>query len=359
MPLITSYAAAVQLFQAGQLAIQSTGIVFNGPVIVINRPLGVVGGGQLAPTISPNEFAGINPSARTAYFVGHQGYYGGQVVTFLALEHAPGVIANAPGASPVSTIDLNHLGHAAVANFFVVPGQLPLLDSFPAGVTVTTPATTPPTTGIAGFTGGYASVAGKPGPLPVAGATGQVPVSGTTGTTGQLPVAGATGQQPVSGTTGTTGQQPVSGTTGQLPVAGATGQQPVSGTTGQQPVSGTTGQLPVGGVSGGKAVAGESGGAGMLPVYSLPPYQGLYSPIWHVHQVMFTSGTPQLITSLQTLASALSSGLVTEVDGSQDSTFDCPIVAVAQSAVQPTTPVYTPPVGGTTSPVGGATGTGY
>jgi hypothetical protein len=167
-------------------------------------------------------------------------------------------------------------------------------------------------------------------------------VSGATGTTGQLPVAGATG------------------TTGQLPVAGATG------TTGQLPVAGATGQLPVGGVSGGKAVAGESGGAGMLPVYSLPPYQGLYSPIWHVHQVMFTSGTPQLLTSLQTLASALSSGLVTEVDGSQDSTFDCPIVAVGQSYIQPGVSTTTPatggttvPVGGTTTPVGGATGTGY
>jgi hypothetical protein len=405
MPLITSYAAAVQLFQAGQLAIQSTGIVFNGPVIVINRPLGVVGGGQLAPTISPNEFAGINPSARTAFFVGHQGYYGGQVVTFLALEHAPGEISMAPGASPVSTIDLNHLGHAAVANFFVAPGQLPLLDSFPAGVTVTTPATTPPATGIAGVSGSYASIAGKAGPLPVAGvtgqtpvagatgqlpvagATGQTPVSGVTGTTGQLPVAGATGQTPVSGVTGSTGQLPVAGatgTTGQTPVSGvtgSTGQLPVAGatgTTGQLPVSGTTGQLPVGGVSGGKPVAGESGGAGTLPVFSLPPYQGLYSPIWHVHQVMSLTGTPQVLTSLQALASALSSGLVTQVDGPQDATFNCPIVAVGQSFIQPgvstttpttggtvTTPVAgstgtTPVTGGTvTTPVGGTTGTGY
>ena len=94
----------------------------------------MVGGGNLAPTLSPNEFLGINPAARTAYFAGHQGYAGGQLVTFLALEHAPGVIAFAPGAIPVPTLDLNHLGHAAIANFFTPPGQLPVLDSLPASV---------------------------------------------------------------------------------------------------------------------------------------------------------------------------------------------------------------------------------
>jgi hypothetical protein len=134
-------------------------------------------------------------------------------------------------------------------------------------------------------------------------------------------------------------------------VAGATG-------TGQLPVAGATGQQPV---------KGESGGSGQLPVFSQPPYQGLYSPIWHVHQVMFATGTPQLLTSLQALASALSTGLVTQVDGAQDATFNCPIVAIGQSSVQPTTPTtspvggatggttYTPPT--TTTPVGGTTGT--
>jgi hypothetical protein len=307
VPLITSYGAAVQWWQMGRLALQSTGIVFNGPVIVINRPLGVLGGGQLAPTVPPNEFMGINPAARTAYFAGHQGYAGGQVVTFLALEHAPGVIANAPGAAPVSTIDLNHLGHAAIANFFVAPGQLPILDSAPNLQTVVNPAnptTTPGTT----IYGGGASVAGKPS---------------------------------------------------QLPVAGATGQQPVSGATGQQPVSGTTGQQPV---------AGESGGSSQLPIYSLPPYAG-YSGIWHVHHVVFQPGvTPQLLTSLQAIQAALSSGLATQIDGGVQDVFNCPVVSVVQTSVQPvtatpttptTTPVYTPPSGGTTSPVGGTTGTGY
>jgi len=335
MPLITSYGAAVQWWQMGQLALQSTGIVFNGPVIVINRPLGVLGGGQLAPTISPNEFMGINPAARTAFFVGHQGYAGGQVVTFLALEHAPGVISQAPGASPVSTIDLNHLGHAAIANFFVAPGQLPILDSAPNLQTVVNPAT-PTTTPGSTIYGGGASIAGKPSQLPVAGATGQ------------QPVAGATGQQPVAGATGTTGQQPVAG---------------------------ASGQLPVGGVSGGMPVAGESGGSNQLPIYSLPPYAG-YSGIWHVHHVVFQTGVaPQALTSLQAIQAALSSGLATEVDGGVQDVFNCPVVAMGSSTVQPVTttpttpttmPVYTPPVGGTTTPiggtttpVGGATGTGY
>jgi hypothetical protein len=309
MPLIASYAAAVQMSQAGQLAIQNTGIVFNGPVIVINRPLGVLGGGQLAPTISPNEFMGINPSARVAYFVGPQGYYGGQVVTFLALEHAPGEIQMAPGATPVSTIDLNHLGHAAIANFFAVPGQLPLLDSFPAGVTATNPGTTTPTTTVTGLYGGGASIAGKPSQVPV-------------------------------------------------PVSGATGQQPVSGATGQQPVSGTTGQQPVGGASGGTVVAGESGGdLNQLPAFSLPPYQGLYSPIWHVHRVMFQAGATQTLTSLQALASALSSGVAIQIDGAADATFNCPVVSVGQSYVPPTTPTTTPTT--TTPSTGGTAGSVY
>jgi hypothetical protein len=325
MPLIASYGAAIQWWRIGRLALQSTGIVFNGPVIVINRPLGVLGGGQLAPTVPPNEFMGINPSTRTAFFAGHQGYAGGQVVTFLALEHAPGVIANAPGASPVSTIDLNHLGHAAIDNFFVAPGQLPILDAAPNSQTVVNPANPSVTPGTTIY-GGGASIAGKPGQIPQPTQTG-----------------------------------------------GATGQQPVSGTTGQQPVSGTTGQQPV---------AGEFGQSSQLPPFSLPPYAGLYSPIWHVHTV--TLLTPQLLTSVQGLAVALANGQAMQTDGRDNDTFNCPIVAMGKSFVQPGTPtpntggtppvytpptsnpnpvgnppVYTPPAGGTTSPVGGTTGTGY
>jgi len=280
MPLIASYGAALQWWRMGWLALQSTGIVFNGPVIVINRPLGVLGGGQLAPTISPNEFVGINPSARTAYFVGHQGYYGGQLVTFLALEHAPGVIANAPGAIPVSTIDLNHLGHAAIANFFVVPGQLPVIDSAPSSQTVVNPANPSPGNTIYGV---GAPVAGKPGNLP--------------------------------------------------PVSGAAGQQPV---------------------------AAESSGSTQLPPYSQPPYLG-YSGIWHVHQVMFQPGvTPQLLTSLQDIAAALSSGLAVQIDGGVQDVFNCPVVTMEQPVVSPGTPttppvtpsppVYNPPSGGVMPP---------
>src|SRR5436190_2769361 len=160
VPLVTSYNAALQWWRAGQLALQSTGIVFNGPVIVINRQIGTTTTGVLAPTLSRNEFLGLDPSTRTAYFVGHQGYAGGQVVTFLALEYAAGVISQAPGAMPVPTIDLNHLGHAAIANFFVPPGQLPLLDSYPAQMVAnpTNPGNpyTPP-----GMVYGGAGTAGK------------------------------------------------------------------------------------------------------------------------------------------------------------------------------------------------------
>ena len=259
MPLITSYGAAIRWWQIGRLLIQGTGIVFNGPVIVINRPLGVLGGGQLAPTISPNEFMGINPAARTAYFAGHQGYWGGQSVTFLALEHAPGVISQAPGAMPVPTIDLNHLGHAAIANFFVVPGQPPVLDSFPGTRVVTMPGTPspPPTTGVYG--------AGAPG-------------------------AGVPGVYPAPSTAGQTGQQ----------------------------------------------------GSSQLPPFSLPPYQGLYSPIWHVHRVVWQTGvTPRLLTSLQDIQAVLSAGLAVQIDGGIQDTFNCPIVAAPQP-ITPTPPPVTP-----------------
>jgi hypothetical protein len=301
MPLITSYNAALQWWQSGRLLLQSTGIVFNGPVIVINRQISTGAGGNLAPTLSPNEFLGLNPATRTAYFVGHQGYAGGQVVTFLALEHAPGVISMAPGAMPVPTIDLNHLGHAAIANFFVPPGQLPLLDSYPTQM-VSNPGTTTPSP----VYGGGAGTAGKGSTTP------PPPVQGT----------GQTGQQPAGGTT--------------------TGQSPSTyGTTG------STGQMPVEGAFGAAATS-------QLPAYSLPPFQGLYSPIWHVHPVTFlTGGTGQPLTSLQGLAAVLSSGLAVQTDGGVQDTFNCPIVALGVA--------YVPPPGGTGGTTTGTTTgtTGY
>src|SRR5262249_15187168 len=95
MPLITSFAAAVQWAQQGMLAVQPTGIVMNGPVFRINRSLNLQDTGTLAPTISPDEFLGMNPAIRTAYFKAHPGYYNDLLVTFLALEHAPGQIHHA------------------------------------------------------------------------------------------------------------------------------------------------------------------------------------------------------------------------------------------------------------------------
>jgi hypothetical protein len=246
MPLITSYSAALQWWQRGWLLIQRTGIIFNGPVIVINRPLGVLGGGNLAPTISPNEFMGISPAARTAYFAGHQGYYAGQSVTFLALEHARGVISHAPGAIPVPTIGLDFLGHAGIANFFEVPGQLPLIDSFPAGQVTVTPGTTYPQPS----TGGYGMVGTATDPGGYSPAPTAYPQAGSDQST--------------------------------------------------------------------------------LPPYSQPPYAGLYSPIWHVHQVRFQSGA-QLLTSVQGLQAVLGGGLAIQIDGGVQDTFNCPIVSGLQS----------------------------
>jgi len=156
MPLITSYSAALQWWQRGWLLIQRSGIIFNGPVIVINRPLGVLGGGNLAPTISPNDFMGINPAARTAYFTGHQGYYAGQFVTFLGLERAPGEIQDGPGSIPVPTIGLDFLGgHNAAANFYEVDGQPPVIDSAPSqAVSVASPGVYPQTS----YSGSYSPI---------------------------------------------------------------------------------------------------------------------------------------------------------------------------------------------------------
>jgi hypothetical protein len=131
MPLITSFAAAQQWAQQGKLVMQSTGILFNGPVFLINRSLNLQDVGTLAPTIAPGEFMGINPGIRTAYFQAHQGYYNGQFVPFLALEHAPGQISHAPGAIPVPTLSVNTLGAAGFARFYAVDAQPPVLDSVP------------------------------------------------------------------------------------------------------------------------------------------------------------------------------------------------------------------------------------
>jgi hypothetical protein len=146
MPLITSFAAATQLNQQGKLLVQDTGIVFNGPVFMVNRPLDLSTNGTLAPTIPPDEFLGINPAIRTAYFKAEQGYYNGQFVTFLALEHAPGVISHAPGAIPVPTISLNALGQNSAANFYDIDNQPPVIDSIPIRQFAVVPGTTPPAT---------------------------------------------------------------------------------------------------------------------------------------------------------------------------------------------------------------------
>jgi hypothetical protein len=330
MPLITSYAAAVQWWQQGRLILQSTGIVFNGPVVWVNMTLGRQGG-QLAPTLSPNEFMGINPAARTIFFQAHPGYWGGRTVAFLALEHAPGVISQAPGAIPVSTIDLAHLGHPAIDNFFVVPGQLPVLDAFPGssptgGYPPTTPGTPyPPTTGTTPpVTGTMPSMGIYDAPAGIAGVTYPPAMPGPTGQTGQ------TGQQ-VAATN---------------PYGSPTGQP----------------MTPTGPYGTPTAVGGEAGsvGSSQLPPYSLPPYQGMYSPIWHVHHVVWRTGvTPRLLTSLQDIQAALSAGLAVQVDGGIQDTFNCPVIASIQSVPpvpEPTVPPTTPPPVGTTS--GGTTSGG-
>jgi hypothetical protein len=317
MPLITSYAAAVQWNKLGKLVVYRTGILFNGPVVWINMTLNRLGG-RLAPTISPVDFLGINPAQRAVYFRSMPGYYNGQVTAFLGLEHAPGEIAEAPGAIPVPTIGTNYLGHNAIANFYVVQGQeaLPVLDSFPQGTTAVTPVTNPPGTVVTPY-----SIQGKPAQTPPPQGTGQ------TGQTGQQ--GGQTGQQG--------GQQPVPG----YPPA----TQPVGGYTG--------GTQPVAGDQGSTEPSIYAGGT------TSPSYATLYSPIWHVHHVAFRPGVPpRLLRSLQEIQQAASLGWVTVTPGGVYETFNCPVI----TALQPYNPVspgggYTPPPpGGYTPPPGGGGG---
>jgi hypothetical protein len=178
MPLITNFAAAAQWSRQGRLLVQDTGIILNAPVFMINRTLDLQGG-TLAPTISPSVFMGINPAIRTAYFQAEQGYYNGLPVSFLALEHAPGEIDDAPGAIPVPTISTDALGHSGVADFYEVEGQLPVIDSVPFRQVSITPGTVyPPTT-----TYGALGLPGKPTGVPpqAAGQTGQPGISQDTG----------------------------------------------------------------------------------------------------------------------------------------------------------------------------------
>jgi len=253
MPLITSFAAASQWNQQRMLAVQDTGIVFNGPVFLVNRPLDLSGNGTLAPTISPNEFLGINPSIRTAYFKAHQGYYAGQLVSFLGLETAPGEINDAPGAIPVPTIGTDVLGQNAVANFYDVDGQLPVIDAIPVRQVTVTPGTP-------------GNVYGSP--------------------------------------TGT-----------------------------------------------GAGVYQQASGAS-------------YSPIWHVHRVVFNAGAvPRALLSVQDIQQAAGLGQVSVIAGGPSNTFNCPVPFYYQSGANPT-PVYTSPntgggTGYSTPSPGGGPGTGY
>jgi hypothetical protein len=320
MPLIASYAAAVQYNRQGLLLVQRTGILLNAPVVWINMNLNRQGG-QLAPTISPNEVLGINPAARTVFFRSHPTYYNGQLTAFLALEHAAGVIQFAPGAIPVPTIQTNTLGHNAIANLYEVQGQqIPVIDTFPQSNVVVTNPSNPPSTGV------Y-TIQGKP----VAGDTGgQKPVGGQTGQTGQqpYPVAGSQGQgQPVGGSQGQGQPYPVGGSQG--------GQNPVGGNQGQQnPVGGQTGEQP-----------GQTTYPPVSPGSGQPSYASLYSPIWHVHHVIFRPGVaPRLLRSLQEIQQAANLGQVTVQDGGVAAVFNCPVI----TGPQPYNPVspgtgYNPP----------------
>jgi hypothetical protein len=307
MPLITSWDQARQLNQQAKLAVQETGIIFNGPVLRINRPLDLSTIGDLAPTISPNEFMGIDPAARTAFILGHQGYYNGVFATFLALEHDTGQISHAPGAIPVTTIGIDRLSHNGAANFYVFEGQPPVLDSAPIRQVAVQPGTTTPPTSVAG------------------GSTG--------GTTGGTVGGGIYGAPAAAG-------QPVSG-------AGA----------------GQTGQTPA-----------------VQPASSAQAFEGQYSPLWHVHAVVFntaaTPGVPRpIFRSLAEIKQAAAAGVVSILDGRADDTFNCPVPFFYTAGAANGIPFYTPPVGAgsniinpgvttnpvapaTPAPVGGGTGGG-
>jgi len=177
MPLITSFAAAAEWSRQGRLLTQDTGIVLNAPVFMINRTLDLQGG-TLAPTISQDEFLGINPAIRTAYFRAHQGYYNGQPVSFLGLERAPGEIEETPGAMAVPTISTAALGTGGVADFYEVEGQLPVIDSVPVRLVSVVPGTANPPTTIYGTLG----IPGKTTGVPPQAAA-QPGISQDTGTT--------------------------------------------------------------------------------------------------------------------------------------------------------------------------------
>jgi len=315
MPLITNYAQAVQLNQQGSLLVQRTGILFNGPVITVNRPLDLSNSGTPAPTIPPGKLLSIDQGSRTAYFNGEQGYYNGQVVTFLAMEHAPGSIQFAPGALPVPTISANALGATSVANFYEIEGQPPVIDSIPVRQVVVAPGN-PPTT-VSGA--GIASVSGKPVTVP----------SGQTGQTGQ-------------DGTGTLGQ----------PVGGSQGGQQQGGQTGGQ-IGGQT---------------GDQTGGYQQPGTVQPAAEGQYSPIWIVHRVVFRTGVQrQLLRSVQEIQQAAAAGLVDVIQGQGDATFNCPVPFFYQAGSPNPIPTYSPgtgtiPGGTTVTPPGGTTtppGTGY
>jgi hypothetical protein len=275
VPLITSYAAALQWNRAGRLLLQRTGIIFNGPVVWVNMTLNRQGG-QLAPTISPGEFLGIDLAQRMISLRPHTAYFAGQQVIFLSLEAAPGASGFAPGALPVPTIGLDRLAttpppdHDPAANLYDIPGQPPVIDSVPIQQTTVSPA---------------------------------MPATPTTTT-------------PVS-------------------VYGAVGIAGKSTTIPAQQTAGNTGQSQVGGAIG---------------------FASPYSPIWHVHHVVFQKGvTPVVLHSVQEIEAAASAGTITVTAGDVTETFNCPVVTMPQPI--PTTISSNPPAGGTPTPNPGGTTT--
>jgi hypothetical protein len=329
----------------------STGVI--GPIGVtgVTGPTGVSGatgpaGGPTGATgatgvIGPTGVTGatgvIGPVGVTGAtgVIGVSGATGPIGVTGATGVVGPTGVSGATGPTGIGTTGATGVGTTGATGAVGPTGVTGVV-----GVTGATGVVGP--TGVTGATGangvGTTGATGVIGPTGVIGATGATGPIGVTGATGVIGPTGATGAIGVTGTTGPTG---VIGATGAIGVTGATGLIGVTGITGPTGPTGvgTTGATGVIGGTGATGVVGPTGVIGATGVTGPIGVTGATGPIgatgadgvnadWDaVSGAAFILNKPLLGTA----AAADIDDFATAAQG-----------ALADTAVQPTTPAITP-----------------
>jgi hypothetical protein len=137
--MLTSYKDVYAQNRAGRLLAYETGVRLNGPIVWQSTDLEGQGG-CLPPTLLQDvQVVSLRPRSGgregQVEVAAYPCYWNGQVVAFMDLEHADGIVPDANGnpvqREPVPLIGLPIMGAAALGKLYAVEGQDPVVNSLP------------------------------------------------------------------------------------------------------------------------------------------------------------------------------------------------------------------------------------